>query len=104
LIFVFMLAAVLVNFGFFLPRLAEAAITLDPNNPVNINSEGNQLFTPAAPQHGVDKARLRHDTFSSTGTQRERLQPVSAGKTVSVPGGRIEFTLAARGGSVLLKP
>jgi hypothetical protein len=65
LIFVFMLAAVLTNSGFFLPRLAEAAMTLDPNNPVNINSEANRLFTPATPQRGVDRSGLRHDTFAT---------------------------------------
>lgn len=80
LIFVFMLASVLANFGFFLTRLAEAAITLDPNNPANINSEANLLFTAATPQRGVDKAGLRHDTFSSTGTQREQFRPVSPGR------------------------
>jgi hypothetical protein len=82
LIFVFMLAAVLVNFGFFLPRLAEAAITLDPNNPVNINSEGNQLFTPAIPQRGVDKTGLRHDTFSTE--YREPSGAVPAGTPVTL--------------------
>ena len=104
LIFVFMLAAVLANFGFFLPQLAEAAITLDPDNPANINSEGNQLFTPATPQRGVDKAGLRHDTFSTEYRDPSGAVPAGLGGKVSLSRWRIEFTLAARGGAVLLKP